>query len=57
MFVFLYYHLVYSPEMNVYVLLLSLALLQMTAILGAWSLYWLIEKPALDWTKKIKYKR
>jgi peptidoglycan/LPS O-acetylase OafA/YrhL len=57
MFVFLYYHLVYSPEMNVYVLLFSLALLQLIAILGAWGMYWLIEKPALDWTKKIKYKR
>jgi peptidoglycan/LPS O-acetylase OafA/YrhL len=57
MFVFLYYHLVYSPEMNVYVLLFSLVLLQLTAILGAWGMYWLIEKPALDWTKKIKYNR
>jgi len=57
MFVFLFYHKVYWPEMNVYLLLFSLILLQVAAIFGAWVLYKLIENPALEWTKKIKYKQ
>jgi peptidoglycan/LPS O-acetylase OafA/YrhL len=43
--------------MNVYVLISALVLLQGCAIFGAWGIYWLIEKPALEWTKKIKYVR
>jgi peptidoglycan/LPS O-acetylase OafA/YrhL len=57
MFVFIFYHKVYSPDMNVYVLISALVLLQGCAIFGAWGIYWLIEKPALEWTKKIKYVR
>jgi peptidoglycan/LPS O-acetylase OafA/YrhL len=30
--------------------------IQLAAIVGAWAMYNLVEKPSLNWTKKVKYK-